>query len=351
MTQQDRTWLYEQLNSWKEIADQFRIGTGVSFSDLVNLLLSGDVISCLKLILSGVKNILEESVRGQRSLLVWLIMIGMISMLLHILTKAFERGKGNELILYFFMLLIGTVMLKEFQKCYTIAENTLEEVTTFTSLLGPSYLISVSLADGLESGIGSRLVLVFVIQILEKVYLKLLLPFTKGYLLLFFMNTIWQGNRLEGLLDLIRKILDLLLKASLGFVTGSGFFQTVLARSLGGTQNSVLASAASMFPGVGDISEGIINITLNSAGVIKNTLGILLIILILFLCMAPLLFLLSYTWVLRVAGAYMGIIGNQKLVGFLNKMGEILGWLCKITGMGVLLFVISIALTCGIGNK
>jgi len=361
MTEQDQIWLMERMGEWQHILDssyigqsyvgQSHMGQEIQVGDLIRLLLSGDVFGCLQLLFTSVKAQVCFSMQGQKGFLEGLLMLGILSSLLHLVIQAFGKGKAGELSHYFYMLLLGGMLLRVFSGCYEMAHGTLEEISTFVSLLGPSYLLSVSAADGLVSGIGGRLILIFVLQMIEKVYVLVMLPITKGYLLILFMNALWQGNRFDALLELLGKMLNLLWKASLGIVTGSGVLQTVLSKATGSAQNRFLSSAAGMIPGVGDLSEGMIQITLSSAGIIKNAMGILFILLLLFVCVTPMVTLFSYMFTVRVAGAYMGMLGNRKMVEVLKWMGDIQGWLCKITGTGVLLFIISIAVTCGFDGR
>lgn len=351
MTELEQEWLAEQMYSWQRILEGYFPDKTLSLSELVSLLLSGNFMQCLKQLLGGIKQDMIRQFVNQKEFLFWLVFIGIFSALIHILAEVFEKTKMAEIAFFFCLLVGGGSLIGRFLQSYDIAQEVLEEVSTFGRLLGPSYLLSISLADGVESGIGSRMVLIFVLQVIERIYVKLLLPMTKGYMLLLFMNALWKGDRFRGILELMKKGMDLILKASFGVVSGSGLLQTILSKSIGRMENTTLAAAAGSIPGIGDWSESIVNISLNCAGVMKNTMGVTLILVLLVICSIPLLRLLVFSGILRVAGAMVGFIGEQKMVQFLNQVSEIQGYLCKITSLGLFLFLISVAITCSIGSR
>lgn len=116
-------------------------------------------------------------------------------------------------------------------------------------------------------------------------------------------------------------------------------------------KKSALQRIVSAIPGVGNAADGAVELVLGSALVIKNSIGVVLLILILVLCAAPLLKIGLIAGVLKCAAAFMGIVSDKRITTCVNRAGDGGLLLLKTAGTAILLFLISIAVVTASGRS
>ena len=121
----------------------------------------------------------------------------------------------------------------------------------------------------------------------EKILLGVVLPLIYSYCLLTMINGIWVEEKLALLADLLEKLIGWILKASLGVVTGISLFQSLITPVVDSLKNSAVEKAVSVLPGIGNAADGVLELALGSAVVIRNSVGVLLLLLLVAGCAVP----------------------------------------------------------------
>ena len=140
-----------------------------------------------------------------------------------------------------------------------------------------------------------------------------LIPLIYSFVMLSVVNGIWIEEKLSFLIELLEKIIGWVLKGALGAVTGIGIFQALITPVVDSARNSVLRKFISAIPGVGAAAEGVTDLILGSAVVIRNGIGVVLLLLLLLLCVIPLIKIGVIAGLLKCAAAFMGIVSDKRL--------------------------------------
>ena len=119
-----------------------------------------------------------------------------------------------------------------------------------------------------------------------------------SYVILALLNGIWAEERLTLLLDFVKKAIVTALKVVMGMITGFSMVQAVILPVVDKLKISAFRKAVSAIPGVGGVAEGITELVIGSAVLIKNSLGVLMLVLLLAACAMPLVRILTVqgTW-------------------------------------------------------
>ena len=133
-------------------------------------------------------------------------------------------------------------------------------------------------------------------------------------------------------------------------MTGISVFQALITPVVDSVKKSALQRLVSVIPGIGDAADGALDMVLGSALVIKNSIGVVLLLLILVLCAAPLIKIGLIAGVLKCAAALMGVVGDKRITTCVNRAGDAGLLLLKTTGTAMLLFLISIAVVTASGR-
>ena len=113
---------------------------------------------------------------------------------------------------------------------------------------------------------------------------------------------------------------------------------------------SALQKLVSAIPGVGNAADGVVELIMGSALVIKNSIGVILLVLLLVLCAAPLFKVAAIAGIVKSAAAFMGIISDRRITACANRTGDAGLLLLRTAGTAVMLFLISIAMLTAVGK-
>jgi len=321
-----------------------------SLNKLLEQLFEGNLIgSFTGLMQSGVTGFLGYW-DSLKNILIWLLILGIASSLITHFVEIFDKHQISDLSFFFLYLLFMTILLKCFQETAETAVALLENIVVFMKLVIPTYMLAVGVASGVGTVSVTYQVMLVLIYIVEHFLQDGILPFVQIYMFLVMMNGIWIEEKMALMIALIKKGIETALKGSVGLITGISMFQSMITPAINSVKSTVLQKVISAIPGIGDAAEGAMELVLGAAVIIKNSIGILCLIVLLTICAAPLLYMFILSWVLRMAAAILGLVSDKRLTSCTNQMGEACMLVFRTASTAVLLFLISIsviALTTG----
>jgi stage III sporulation protein AE len=134
------------------------------------------------------------------------------------------------------------------------------------------------------------------------------------------------------------------LKVSIGIVTGFSLLQSMITPALDSLQTSALKKAVSAIPGIGGLTEGMFEMVMGSAILIKGSVGVYITLVLLGLCSIPVLKILLLSCVTKLGAALIGIISDKRLTNCADRMGNGNLMLLKLTLSSIGMFIIEIAI-------
>lgn len=340
-------WADYDLDKLQEGLDTLFPQYDISLANLLSRLMRGDIIGALSDFMRESISGMSGTVLGMKNVFVWLLVLGVVSALMSHLVEVFDKHQVADLSFYVMYLLMGAILLKCFSQVAQTAVETVDSVVLFVRLLMPTYLMAVGIATGSFTAGAYYQLLLLLIYGVERVLLGIVIPIIYSHCLLTLINGIWVEEKLTLLIEFLEKTVGWILKAALGVVTGISIFQSILTPVLDSVKNSALQKTISAIPGVGNAADGVVELLVGSAVVIKNSVGLVLLLLLLFLCAAPLLKIFMIGLLLKGAAALMGIVSDKRITSCTNRTGNAGLMLFKTAGTAMLLFLISIAVVAG----
>lgn len=347
----DSIWQDYNLDKLEAGMDTLFPEQNFSLSELLTQIFSGDIIGAFTdLFQNGFSDVTSQFM-GMRNIFVWLLILGVVSALMNHFVEIFDKRQIADLSYYFIYLLMSVILLKCFGQAAQAAIGAIENIILFVKLLFPTYLIIVGVATGGTTvGAGYQLVLLLIYGV-ESILLGVALPLVHSFVMLSVVNGIWVEEKLSLLIEFIEKCINWILKAALGLVTGISLVQAVVTPAVDSMKSSVLQKVISVIPGIGNAAEGVMELVIGSATMIKNGVGVVLLILLLVLCAAPLLKIFLTAVLLKAAAAFMGIVSDKRITSCANHTGDAGMLLFRILGTAMLLFLITIAIGVAIANR
>ena len=204
-------------------------------------------------------------------------------------------------------------------------------------------MCSSDLSTGLATVNASCQLMMIVIYGVETLLENGVIPVIYSICMLAVVNGIWAEEKLTLLIELLEKCVGWVLKGAVGVITGLSVFQALITPVVDTVKTSALQSFLSAIPGVGNAADGVVELVIGSAAVIRNSIGVVLLVLFLLMCAAPLVKIALIAGVLKCAAAFMGIVSDSRITSCANRAGNAALLVLRTTGTAMLLFLISIA--------
>lgn len=346
-------------NIWKDYGlDRLQEGLhslfpeySISLKDMMAQVLQGDLIGAFVHLMQSAIGGMSAQLTGMKNVLIWLVVLGIVSALMTHFVEIFDKHQIAEISFYFMYLLLTVVLLKCFSQAAQTAVETVQNIVLFIKLLIPTYLLSVGVATGTTTVSAYYQLLLLLIYGVENILVSGVLPFVYSYIMLAVVNGVWVEEKLSLLMDLIEKGIRWVLKAAVGLVTGISIFQAVITPVIDSVKASALQKAISAIPGIGNAADGVVELVVGSAVVIKNCIGIVLLLLLVVLCVAPLFKILITACLMKIAAALMGIVSDKRITSCTDRVGEGSMLLFRTTGTALILFLITISIVATATNR
>lgn len=343
----------ESVELWKEMhmGDMLdRIGQmfpAMHFSvhHMLELLLQGDLRGVLREACDTVLSMATVNCQSLRQVLISFLMLGILGAFYAHFSNLVEKYRLSEISFYFIYLVQATMLARCYAWFLEMVQTLLDNLILFVRLLMPIYLLSVSVATGtVTAGAGCQLLL-FLIYGIEEGLQKMLLPMLSFFFLIALLEGTEGSERWDGILELIKKGTQASLGAALSGVAAIGFLQAVLTPAVDSLKGTAMQRLIMAIPGLGNSAESVIRLAAGSAVVLKNGIGVLLLVLLLVLCAAPLLQILALVFTLKLASAVMGIVCDKRLAKVVDRTGQTGMLMFRVAGTALLFFWLAIALT------
>ena len=301
---------------------------------------------------SGVKEFAAQAVdhfffefSAGREIFMNILLLAVLSSLFTVVMDIVDNKQVSHLGFYFLYLLLCIILGRVFKDIYAEAEGMLSAMTDFVKVLIPAYAAVLGVTNGTATATVYYEGVLMVIWWVEEVLCHAVLPGIELYMLLTVMDGVWTGERLVGILQSLKRGIEFLMKAVLWIVGSVGILQAMITPVIDSLQWNTAKKVAGMVPGVGNISEGISEIFVGSAILIRNGIGIFFTVVLLFICFVPLCRIFVVALCLKFSSALGAVVNHSKLTSCSDKVGEASLMLCKVllTGMGLFLLCIAIS--------
>ena len=273
------------------------------------------------------------------SVLVLFILVALVSNLM----SALKNEGAAKAAKTFFIVCQLVVLINAFHEVLGIVEEAMTRMIEFLKLMIPAYMICIAAAgSGLTALIFYKLLLGF-LCLIEGMVAASLTTVVEGYVMLGVVESVWGEERFKGLMDLIKKGLQWVLKMMIVVMSGSSILQVIITPVVDKTNNAVIQKTAGAIPGIGDVIESVSSVTLASAIAVKNSLGVLILVALILLIAAPVIKSFMILLIIRVSGALGSICGEKQMMKCVEYISEAGFMLLRILITVTTLFFVTIA--------
>lgn len=309
---------------------------------MFGLILEGKFLQAGNVFWNGCKSDIMGEISGMRTTVISILIIGIVSALFSNFSDLFAGQQISQTGFYFLYLFLMAVLTRTFAFVSQTAVSAMENIVLFVKLFIPTWFMAVGMASGSATAYFYYQVTLLVAYLIESFLLTGLIPVVYSYVILALMNGIWAEDRLALLLDFVKNGIVLALKAIMGIIAGLSMVQAVIVPVIDRLKISSLRKAVLAIPGIGGVAEGVAELVIGSAVLIKNSMGVLLLLLLMGACLLPLFKILVVAGLVKLGAALTGIVSDKRIAGCTDKVGEGCFLLLRCLFTSVALFVIVI---------
>lgn len=352
-TQSGTAEAQQYVDKWLDSIDMDKIDVGmeklfpefeVDTQALLQMVMEGKIWEAGKGLFLQAADNLKGELQNLRRIFLYILILGVVSSLFSGFSDLFAGQQIAQAGFYFLYLFLSAILVRVFLVLSEMAADAISNIVLFVKLFIPTYFTAVGTAQGTVTAVSYYQLMLVIAYLVESFLSKALLPFIYSYVLLSLLNGIWVEEKLSLLLDFLKKIIRVALKLSMGAVTGFSLVQSVVVPVADRLKISVLRKALSSIPGIGGVAEGVAEMVLGSAVLIKNSMGVLFLVLLLGACLIPLIKLLLIAGTVKLGAAIAGIVSDSRISGCTDRVGEgcLLLFRCVFTSMALFMIVIAV---------
>jgi len=336
-----------------EHLDQMLAGQNapISMSDIWKGIVSGERSFDLSEIWDALGAMVFANIRSSVALLGQLILISLMAVLLTLLKDNFAGGEIAQIGRWVVYLLLIGIAVAAFIPCMTKAAQTVDTIRDLLYALLPLLIPLLASIGGLTTVSLVNPALLTAISILMSLMSNLIFPLICFSAILRLCGSLAPRLSLEKMAALFKDVaiglMSIIVTVFIAFLGITG----MAAASWDGLAVKAIKSASGAFiPIVGRSLADAMDSVLGTALVLKNAIGLIGAVAILFICALPALQILIQALVFRVAGALIQPLGEEKLAEAVTGLGNSMILLFAAVAVCGLFAYFALALIVGLGN-
>lgn len=318
---------------------------------LIEAVSTGNILEAMGILGEAVLDTLGRPMEYMKEYFIALFAVGIGAALLKQLNLFFKDSQIQKISFWIVYLILARHLLTLYYNGEMVAKECLGKLIDFGHVFIPVFSVVLTMASGSITGAGYIATLTLIIYVIEQFLLVIMVPLVEGYMLLCLLGALWQKDRVEKLMELLEKGIVLGFKGMFVAITGLGVLQSMILPYVDHTKLGVAKKVIELIPGVGRLAGNTMEMLGGSAVLLKNGIGVIGMLLLLLVAAVPLIKIGLIYLVMKLAAVVYGLFGEKQMTWCADKLGQAEGYIFKITGAGVMLFLLWIILAVYTTNQ
>lgn len=315
----------------------------LSFADIYQMLLEGEIDEAIGQAVTGFYRNITGEILQNRALLAKLLVLVIIAAVFNNYSSVLKFSYVGEQGFYITYLMIAAILMQSFSLVYDIAEETVYYLKDIMECLLPALYMSIVLCGGFTTSQMVNSMFLWMLSFVEKMLLTVILPAIRIYFFIVLLNQINTKDRFSKLAGLLKQSVQFLLKAVVTGIIGLNVMKSILLPVYDNAKYNVLQKGLSVIPGGASLS-GLSTILLGAGVLIKNSIGITVVIILLVLGSIPLLKIFCFYVLYKIILALIQPISDKRILAGIQGAADSTGILLRATSTSIILSILSIAI-------
>lgn len=334
----------------QEYLDEILGETEVHFTDLMQLLMSGDFSGLVQQVGELLRQGAVSGLNSNGKALRQVILTALFGALLSRFSEAFSKNGIGETGFYVTYLLLTSLLLGAFLSTKELGEELIRHMLQFMQVLIPVFFVAVAYAGGSVTALAFYQMVLLVIAAVQWLFLVILLPLIQVYVCLQLVNSLSREDFLSKAAELLETILEWSMRTLLGVVIGIHMIQGLVLPMVDSVKSAALRRAVSAIPWVGKGGEAVAQVLLGSGALIKNAIGMAALVVLVMICIIPVVKLGVIALLYQAAAAMLQPAADARLVESILAVSSGTRLVMRLVIHTLVLFMLTLAIICAVSN-
>lgn len=326
-----------------------QIGGGrntITFQELMEKLLSGDLQAAVRLIAGGLKDALSGEITHGAGLMGQILVLGVLGAVFSNFSSIFSGNQVSETGFFVIYLLMFTFLAASFQESISIAYQVVHQILEFMRVLVPAYFLSVALAGASTTSAAWCQLVLLMISLVDGVFLHVLLPMIRIYVLLVLTGHLAKDDLFSKWTELLKSIISWIMKGLVGLVIGFQAVQSMILPYVDSMKHAGVQKLVEVVPVVGQGASSVSQLIFGAGVLIKNTMGAAGVVILLIVAAVPVLKLFILMLLYQCMAAALQPVCDKRLISCISSIASGHKMLLAMVCAAALLFIVAIAVVC-----
>lgn len=302
-------------------------------------------------VFSALFSVFTSSVADMLPCFALICAIALLGGILNTVKSGFLQNSTAEIIFFVSYAAISAVLLTQLVRVFALCGNAMNDMRRQMEIILPMLLTLMSASGGTVSAAVYRPAAAFLSAGISNVFTEIIFPFTEIVIILNMVSNLNRNIKLQGFIALFQSANKWLIGLS---VTVFGIFLSVQGLTAASYDGMSLRAAkyaiSNSVPIVGGFISGGFDLILAGSTLIKNSVGIIGVFLLVSGVLTPVVTVVGFSLVLRLAAAACESIGDERVYSFLTKASDGIGYLvASLLSVAFLYFLTIVLLICSAG--
>lgn len=327
----------------EQVLDEFFTEENVDFEAIVMEFMSGDTMD-MKDLAERCISLVAEEINQSRTEIAAILILAVSAAIFSVLSGAFDKHGIADISFLVIYLLFCMLILRSFDRMSQTAFDVVLNVCDFMKALLPAYFLSVTVSGASSTASVFYPFILGVIEIVITGMKQIVLPMIEVYLLLAMMNCVGKEDFINKLVELLESSIKWLLKTFLAVVCGFQLIQGMITPMVDSFKNTTFSKTVSAIPGVGNTAGAVADMFVGSALLVKNGIGVAAMVILIFICVAPLIKLGVCTFLYKLITAFIQPVSDKRMTSCVDCASKASALLLRTSVITIVMFMLSIGI-------
>ncbi|MBR3833624.1 MAG: stage III sporulation protein AE [Lachnospiraceae bacterium] len=315
----------------------------VDLSQLIDDIVHGEGNQVGEMLLELIKNAFFGELLLNKNLMLQIVVIVLLGSIFVNLASSFGTGFVSENGFYITYLIITSIMLVSFVSTMDMVALAIERILTVVKIIVPLYALAMNFVGQTVASVGMYEMVMVGIWIVQAIILRFIIPMIKFYVIISLINNLNQEDSFSKLGILVMNIVNWVLKTTVYFIVGLNIIKGLIEPQIDALGRNTVNRLATIVPG-GGIVSALTGTFLGAGAVVKNSVGVVGIILLLVVVLVPIVKLLIVMLTVRITSVMIQPIGEKRYVDGVETIAKGNQLLLQVLFSSVVLFMLTIAI-------
>ena len=333
-----------ELGQMQDAVNQILKEDSFSIEEILNQILKGESLFQKETMSKWFKNIVKAQLQREQKAMFQVVLLVLLAAVFSNFTAVFGDGKTGETSFYITYMLLLAVLIKSFGSMGVKLKELLENFILFLKALMPSYFLAVTASSGSATAMIFYEAVLFLIYVIQVVFLKGMIPAIYVLALVELVNYLHSEDFLSKMAELLQTLFEWTLKSCMAVVLGMQLIQNMIGPAMDSLKRDIIGKTAASIPGIGNAINGVTEVALGTAVIIRNGIGVVGIIILVCIGIRPVIRLALLAFLYKLLAAVTQPVSDKRMTGALSTIGNGYVLFLKILLCMELLIFITIAI-------